>query len=100
MGSEYLAIHIQSLIDFLSTDTITGVMKKKKNTTSATSVRLSAHEKLCAERMQTLIKTIDELRVDVKDLRADMNKGKGVIAFLMIVGGLVGSILAILKFVK
>ena len=100
VGSEYLAIHIQSLIDFLSTDTISSVMKKKKNTTSATSVRLSAHEKLCAERMQTLIKTIDELRVDVKDLRADMNKGKGVIAFLMIVGGLVGSILAILKFVK
>jgi hypothetical protein len=75
-------------------------MKRKKQPTSATSVRLSAHEKLCAERMSTLIKTIDELRVDVKDLRADMNKGKGVIAFLIIVGALVGSILSILKFVK
>jgi hypothetical protein len=50
--------------------------------------------------MSTLIKTIDELRVDVKDLRADMNKGKGVIAFLIIVGALVGSIISILKFVK
>ena len=75
-------------------------MKRKQKTTSATSIRLSAHEKICAERMQTLIKTIDELRVDVKDLRADMNKGKGVIAFLIIVGALVGSIISILKFVK
>jgi hypothetical protein len=75
-------------------------MKRKQKTTSATSIRLSAHEKICAERMSTLIKTIDELRVDVKDLRADMNKGKGVIAFLIIVGALVGSVLAILKFVK
>jgi hypothetical protein len=75
-------------------------MKRKKQPTSATSVRLSAHEKLCAERMQTLIKTIDELRVDVKDLRSDMSKGKGAIAFLIIVGALVGSIISILKFVK
>jgi hypothetical protein len=75
-------------------------MKRKQKTISATSVRLSAHERICAERMQTLIKTIDELRGDVKDLRSDMNKGKGVIAFLIIVGGLVGSVLAILKFIK
>jgi len=75
-------------------------MKRKKTATSGTSIRLSAHEKICAERMSTLIKTIDELRGDVKDLRSDMNKGKGVIAFLIIVGGLVGSVLAILKFVK
>jgi hypothetical protein len=75
-------------------------MKRKQKTTSATSVRLSAHEKLCAERMSTLIKTIDELRSDVKQLHSDMNKGKGIIAFLIIIGGLVGSVLAILKFVK
>ena len=75
-------------------------MKRKKTATSATSVRLSAHEKLCAERMSTLIKTIDELRGDVKQLHSDMNKGKGVIAFLVIIGALIGSVLAILKFVK
>ena len=84
----------------MHTTTYSGLMKKKHKTVSTTSVRLSAHEKLCAERMNTLIKTIDELRGDVKDLRSDMNKGKGVIAFLIIVGGLVGSVLAILKFVK
>jgi hypothetical protein len=75
-------------------------MKRKKQPTSATSVRLSAHEKICAERMSTLIKTIDELRSDVKQLHSDMNKGKGVIAFLVIIGALIGSVLAILKFVK
>jgi hypothetical protein len=75
-------------------------MKRKKTATSATSVRLSAHERICAERMSTLIKTIDELRSDVKQLHSDMNKGKGVIAFLVIIGALIGSVLAILKFVK
>jgi hypothetical protein len=75
-------------------------MKRKKQPTSATSVRLSAHEKICAERMSQLIKTIDELRSDVKQLHSDMNKGKGVIAFLVIIGALIGSVLAILKFIK
>ena len=75
-------------------------MKRKQKTISATSVRLSAHERICAERMSTLIKTIDELRSDVKQLHSDMSKGKGVIAFLIIIGGLVGSVLAILKFIK
>jgi translation elongation factor EF-1alpha len=75
-------------------------MKRKKQPTSGTSIRLSAHEKICAERMSTLIKTIDELRSDVKQLHSDMNKGKGVIAFLVIIGALIGSVLAILKFVK
>jgi translation elongation factor EF-1alpha len=75
-------------------------MKRKKQPTSGTSIRLSAHEKICAERMNTLIKTIDELRSDVKQLHSDMNKGKGVIAFLVIIGALIGSVLAILKFIK
>jgi len=73
---------------------------KSKHKISTTSVRLSAHEKLCAERMAQLIKTIDELRSDVKDLRTDMNKGKGVIAFLIIVGGIVGTIVGLLKFFR
>jgi len=75
-------------------------MKKKHKTVSSTAIRLSSHEKLCAERMFQLIKTIDELRSDVKQLHSDMNKGKGVIAFLVIIGALLGSVLAILKFVK
>ena len=73
-------------------------MKRKKTTTSATSIRLSAHEKICAERMQTLIKTIDELRVDVKDLRGDMNKGKGVIYFIIFLGGVATAIGSFFQF--
>ena len=75
-------------------------MKRKKTAISATSVRLSAHEKLCAERMSTLIKTIDELRGDVKQLHSDMNKGKGVIAFIIIVGGIIGAIVGLLKYFR
>ena len=73
-------------------------MKRKKTAISATSVRLSAHEKICAERMQTLIKTIDELRVDVKDLRGDMNKGKGVIYFIIFLGGVATAIGSFFQF--
>jgi hypothetical protein len=75
-------------------------MKKKHKTVSATAIRLSSYEKYSSERMDTIIKRLDDLTVEVKDLRIDVSKGKGVIAFLIIVGGLVGSVLAILKFVK
>ena len=73
-------------------------MKRKKQPISATSVRLSAHEKLCAERMQQLIKTIDELKVEVKDLRGDMNKGKGVIYFIIFLGGIATAIGSFFQF--
>lgn len=75
-------------------------MKRKQKTVSATAIRLSSYEKYSKERMDTIIKRLDDLTVEVKDLRIDMSKGKGVIAFLIIVGGLVGSVLAILKFIK
>jgi hypothetical protein len=73
---------------------------KTKHKISTTSVRLSAHEKLCAERMSQFIKTIDELRGDVKQLHSDMNKGKGVIAFIIIVGGIIGAIVGLLKYFR
>ena len=73
-------------------------MRKKHKTLSNTSVRLSAHEKLCAERMAQLIKTIDELRVEVKDLRGDMNKGKGVIYFVLFIGTVVTALASFFQF--
>jgi len=73
-------------------------MKRKQKTISATSVRLSAHERICAERMSTLIKTIDELRVDVKDLRSDMSKGKGIIYFIIFLGGIVTAVGSFFQF--
>ena len=61
------------------------------------SVRISYHEKVCAERMKTLFKAIDEMRKDIKDLRADMNKGKGAVAFFVVLGGLVATLLGYFK---
>ena len=40
-------------------------MRKKYKLKTESNIRLSEHEKICAERMSTLIKSIDELRVDV-----------------------------------
>ena len=59
--------------------------KKKKSTTPSEQVgfRLSSHEKVCAERMKTLFKAIDEMRQDIKELRQDMNKGKGAVNVLI-----------------
>ena len=59
----------------------------------ATGVRLSAHEKLCAERMKTLNDSINELKREVKSLRQDVSKGKGAISVLVFIGGIIGIIL-------
>ena len=60
-------------------------------------IRLSTHEKVCAERMKTLFKSMDEVKKEIKELRADMNKGKGAVNFLLVLGGLAGVILGFLK---
>tara|TARA_R100000005_G_C4812340_1_gene98075 strand:+ start:63 stop:332 length:270 start_codon:yes stop_codon:yes gene_type:complete len=61
------------------------------------SIRISYHEKVCAERMKTLFKAIDEMRKDIKELRADMNKGKGAVAFLVILGGFIATIIGFFR---
>jgi len=78
-------------------------MPRKKIITSKefseipTGIRLSTHEKVCAERMKTLFKAIDEMRIEVKQLRSDVSKGKGAINLLILLGGLAGIILGFLK---
>ena len=69
----------------------------KKYSEQNNGVRISYHEKVCAERMKTLFKAIDEMRGDIKNLHSDMNKGKGVISFLVIIGGLLAVILGFFK---
>ncbi len=64
----------------------------------ASGVRLSAHEKLCAERMKILNESINELKKEVKSLRQDVSKGKGAVAVLVFIGTLVVSILGFLNF--
>jgi hypothetical protein len=71
-------------------------MKKRKaqsNIEDSNGIRISYHEKVCAERMKTLFKAIDEMRGDIKSLKADMNRGKGAAAIIILIGGLLGSIL-------
>lgn len=81
-------------------------MKKtvKKRTKSKTidpsemvGFRLSSHEKVCAERMKTLFKTMDEMRKDIKELKADVNKSKGAVGLLFFIGGLVTAIVGFFK---
>ena len=77
-------------------------MARKKITPSkyaelSAGVRLSSHEKLCAERMKTLNDSINELKKEVKSLRQDVSKGKGAVAVLVFIGTLVVSIVGFLN---
>ena len=71
-------------------------LKKKRSTNSNiedhNGIRISYHEKVCAERMKTLFKAIDEMKKDIKSLKEDMNRGKGAAAIIILIGGLIGSI--------
>ena len=69
----------------------------KELTSQMTGMRLSKHEAICAERMKTLFKAIDEMRKDVKDLRQDMNKGKGAENVLIFLAGLIAAIVGVFK---
>ena len=71
--------------------------KKKKSTLKEygderTALRISYHEKVCAERMKTLFKAIDEMKKDIKSLKSSMDRGKGAAAIIIFIGGLLGSI--------
>jgi|TARA_B110000967_G_C18647853_1_gene441800 hypothetical protein len=72
-------------------------MTKKNNQHSNVQdhngIRISYHEKVCAERMKTLFKAIDDMSKDIKSLKSDMNKGKGGAAILLLIGGIIGSII-------
>ena len=61
-------------------------------------VRLSAHEKLCAERMKTIHKSIEDLKVEVISLRQDVLKGKGAVAALILIGSFIAGIIGFFKF--
>ena len=73
------------------------IITAKEFSTMSTGIRLSTHEKICAERMKTLFKSMDEVKREIKELRTDINKGKGAINFLLILGGFVGLLLGYLK---
>jgi hypothetical protein len=64
----------------------------------ATGVRLSSHEKLCAERMNNILKSIEEMKKEVKDLRQDVSKGKGAISVLVFLGTVILSCIGFFQF--
>ena len=76
-------------------------MPRKKKTDDIVQAslghRISKHEAICAERMKTLFKAIDEMRKDIKDLRQDMNKGKGAVNVLIFLAGLIAAIVSFFK---
>ena len=76
-------------------------MPRKKKTDELVQAslghRISKHEAICAERIKTLFKAIDEMRKDIKDLRQDMTKGKGAVNVLIFFAGLVAAIVGFFK---
>ena len=78
-------------------------MHKKKITPKqynemAAGVRLSAHEKLCAERMKNLITSIERLEKKVDALQDNVSKGKGIVAVLVFLGSIAAGVLGYLNF--
>ena len=63
-----------------------------------TGVRLSSHEKLCAERMENILKSIEEMRKEIKSLRQDVSMGKGGLRVILAVGTLVAGIIGYFTF--
>jgi DNA-binding protein YbaB len=70
--------------------------KSNSNLEDHNGIRLTSHEKVCAERMKTLFKSMDEVKKEIKELRADMNKGKGAVNVLVFMAGLLAAIIGLL----
>mgnify|MGYP001435742739 FL=1 len=64
----------------------------------ATGVRLSSHEKLCAERMKALQESLKELNKEVKALRQDVSTGKGMVKVIVFLGTIIATIIGVFQF--
>lgn len=67
-------------------------MTKKKSSLTlvqqSVGIRLSSHEKICAERMSNLITSIQRLEKKVDTLSDSVSKGKGIVAVLVFLGSI------------
>jgi len=67
-------------------------MPKKKSASSlvhqGVGIRLSSHEKLCAERMDNILKSIERLEKKVEQLSDHVSTGKGIVKVLVVLGSL------------
>ena len=70
-------------------------MARKKSLTTlaqqSVGIRLSSHEKICAERMSNLITSIQRLEKKVDTLSDSVSKGKGIVAVLVFLGSIVAA---------
>ena len=77
-------------------------MAKRKSDTSlvqqSVGIRLSSHEKLCAERMNNLITSIERLEKKVDTLSDSVSKGKGIVAVLVFLGSIVAAAIGIFNY--
>jgi len=64
----------------------------------ATGVRLSSHEKLCAERMSNILKSIEEMKKEIKSLRQDVSMGKGGLKVILAIGTIIVGIIGFFQF--
>jgi len=76
-------------------------MTKKKSATSlaqqSVGIRLSSHEKICAERMNNLITSIGRLEKKVDTLSDSVSKGKGIVAVLVFFGSIAAACIGYLN---
>jgi len=78
-------------------------MPKKKITPKeysevTTGVRLSSHEKLCAERMNNILKSIERLEKKVEQLSDHVSTGKGIVKVLVVLGSLAAGVIGYFNF--
>jgi len=70
----------------------------KQYSVETTGIRLSSHEKLCAERMNNILKSIEEMKKEIKSLRQDVSMGKGGLRVILAIGTIVVGILGYFNF--
>ncbi len=76
-------------------------MPRKRSTSLVSQqvgLRLSSHEKLCAERMDQIKSSIDRLEKKVSQLSESVNKGRGAVAALVFIGSIVAGIIGFLSY--
>ena len=73
------------------------IRRTKAKVDADAHLRISYHEKICADRMKTLFKRIDDMGKDIKELKTFMNRGKGAGALLFIIFSILGSLFYFFK---
>ncbi len=77
-------------------------MPKKKSASTlaqqSVGIRLSSHERLCSERMSSLITSIQRLEKKVDTLQDSVSKGKGVISVLVFLGSIAAALIGFFNY--